>query len=162
MYFMLKMENGYKIEEKLIIDFEKKFEINLPKDYKEFMIENNGGESDNDLFFDFYDNVTQKNNSSVIRSFFRIYEIKNNKIVYDDLEKICKIMWEEGTLDKKMLPIADDPGGNVICISLFSEDYGTVYFANHEYEDSDTGYLFVSKIANSFSEFVAILYLDEE
>ena len=159
---MIKIENGYKINDTLIKSFEEKFDITLPKDYKSFMLENNGGESDKDWIFDFYDNVIQKNNSSVIRSFFRIYENKNEEIVYDDLEKICKIMWNECTISPKTLPIADDPGGNVICISLNEEDYGTVYFANHEYEDSDTGYLFMSKIALSFTEFINKIYIDEE
>ena len=110
--------------------------------------------------FDFYDKVIEKNNTSLIRSFFRIYETKKQLPVYDDLEKICEIMWGEGTLSKKILPIADDPGGNVICLSLDKKDYGTVYFANHEYEDIETGYLFMSKIASNFTEFLNHMYID--
>lgn len=159
---MITIENGYKINDELIMSFENKFGIILPKDYKEFMLENNGGESEKDWIFDFYDNVTKENNSSVVRSFFRIYQNKNNEIVYDDLEEICKRMWGDGIIDNKTLPIADDPGGNVISISVHEEDFGTVYFLNHEYEDSETGYLFASKIASSFCEFMSHLYLDEE
>lgn len=159
---MMKIVNGYKIKDEIIMKFEEKFGISLPKDYKEFMLENNGGETEDDYLFDFYDNVFKKNNTSVVRSFFRLYEDKNDDVVYDDLEKICEIMWKEETLSPKSLPIADDPGSNVIYMSLKEEDYGAIYFANHEYEDSETGYLFPSKISSSFSEFMSCLYLDEE
>jgi hypothetical protein len=122
------------------------------------MLNNNGGEPVEDCIFDFYDNVIEKNNASLIRSFFRIYESKPEKRVYDDLEEICETMRREEIISNKTLPIADDLGGNVICISLHEEDYGTVYFANHEFEDTETGYLFMSKISSSFTEFINQLY----
>jgi hypothetical protein len=37
-----------------------------------------------------------------------------------------------GLLPNKLLPIADDPGGNLYCISLSGADRGAVYFWNHE------------------------------
>ena len=70
-------------------------------------------------------------------------------------------MRREEIISNKTLPIADDPWGNVICISLHEEDYGTVYFANHEFEDTETGYLFTSKISSSFTEFINQLYDNE-
>lgn len=158
---MLKISNGYKIKESLIINFEKKFDVKLPDDYKRFMLENNGGESDDDFIFEFYDDVIKKNNRSVIRCFFRIYENKEEK-VYDDLGQICENMWGNGIIDRKMLPIADDPGGNVICMSINNEDFGTIYFLNHEIEDCDTGFLFSNKICSSFSDFTNMLYIEEE
>lgn len=38
---MLKIKNGYKINNILIKSFEDKFDITLPKSYKEFMVNNN-------------------------------------------------------------------------------------------------------------------------
>ena len=159
---MIKIINGEKIEDTIMEKFERKFNIKLPNDYKSFLVNNNGGEIEGDWIFDFYDNVIDKYNSSIVRNFFRIYKSKDDKDKYDNLEKICKVMWKEKTLSKSILPFADDPGGNIICISLDSRDYGTIYFVNHEYEDSETGYLCMSKITSSFTEFLNCMYLDEE
>lgn len=57
------------------------------------------------------------------------------------------------------MPIADDPGGNIIGISLNKNDFGYVYFLNHEYDDLDTGYLVKSEITKSFSDFLNLLYI---
>ena len=36
--------------------------------------------------------------------------------------------------DSGMLPIGDSEGGNQVCLSLRPDDYGSVWFANHEFE----------------------------
>ena len=37
-----------------------------------------------------------------------------------------------GLVPSRLLPIADDPGGNLICLSLSGPDRGAVYFWDHE------------------------------
>lgn len=70
-------------------------------------------------------------------------------------------MWEEEEISKTTFPFADDAGGNIICMSLNKEDYGTIYFADHELEEKETGYLVMSKIALSFTDFLNCMYLYE-
>lgn len=135
--------------------------VSFPEDYVMFMLENNGGEPEEDWVFDFADGVTKRDNSSVIRGFYKIYLHEENAPKYDDLVSICNIMWKEKTIGKNTIAIADDPGGNPICMCVAGENCGKVYFANHEFEDTETGYLFMNEIAPSFSAFIDKLYPDE-
>ena len=86
----------------------------------------------------------------------------DDSVKISNLKKIYKTMTYEEMIPNDMLPIADDPGGNVIGISLNKDDYGYVYFINHEYDDLDTGYLVKSKIADSMRDFLDVLYLSED
>ena len=99
-------------------------------------------------------------NTSVIREFFSLFS--EDTVKMGNLKKIYKTMTYEEMIPDDMLPIADDPGGNVLAISLNMDDYGYVYFINHEYDDLDTGYLVKSKIAESMSDFLDVLYLSED
>lgn len=140
---------------------EKQLGVSFPEDYVAFMLRNNGGEPENDWLFDFHDGVTERDNTSVIRGFYKIYLHDDDAPSYDDLVKICNTMWEEKTIGKDMISIADDPGGNPICMCVAGENYGKVFFCDHEFEDINTGYLFMSEIAPSFSAFIDKLYPDE-
>lgn len=61
-----------------------------------------------------------------------------------------------------ILPIGHDPGGNYICIALTDENYGQIYFYDHEEPNEDSNgnvnwnnlYL----VAKSFSEFLNKLH----
>ena len=86
----------------------------------------------------------------------------DDSVKISNLKKIYKTMTYEEMIPNDMLPIADDPGGNAIGISLNKDDYGYVYFINHEYDDLDTGYLVKSKIADSMRDFLDVLYLSED
>lgn len=157
---MILINGAEKISAEKISTVEKSLGIKFPEDYKEFIIHDNGGIPEKDMLYDFYDEVTGLENTSVIRRFFSIC-IDNGNIFKHNLIDICKTMREEGTITKDMIPIADDPTGNPICISLNEDDYGVVYYLNHEYEDADTGYLVKSIISDSFKKFLDDLYMDE-
>ena len=133
--------------------------VKLPEEYVEFIVNDNGGTPAPDMLYDFYDEVSEQENTSVIRKFFSFYS--DEKSARNNIKLICNVMRREKTIPFDMIPIADDPTGNVICISLSKNDYGAIYYLNHEFEDSDTGYLMKSKITNSFKEFIENLYPDE-
>ena len=124
------------------------------------MLESNGGTPKEDWLYDFFAEVTEAENTSVIREFFSL--ISDNSVKMSNLRAIYKIMTHEETIPADMLPIADDSGGNVIGISLNKDDFGYVYFINHEYDDLNTGYPVKSKISESFSAFLDALYLSED
>lgn len=151
---------GGKITEKVIQNFEEKLGFKLPSDYKEFILINNGGTPTDDLVYDFIDSVTESNNSSDIREFFVFYNGETDN--YDDAMGIYSSMIDEGVIDKTFFPIGDDSGGNTLCICVSENDYGSIFFCDHELENKDTGYLVSSKIASSFTEFINMLYIFEE
>lgn len=154
------LDSAAPLTRKNLCNLERQLGISFPEDYAAFMLKNNGGEAEEDWLFDFHDGVMEGDNTSVIRSFYKIY-LHDDAPSYDDFVKTCNTMWEEKTIGKDMVAIADDPGGNPICMCVSGENYGKVYFADHEFEDTNTGYLFMSEIAPSFSAFLDKLYLDE-
>jgi cell wall assembly regulator SMI1 len=145
-------DSGEMLTESTIAEFERQFGITLPHDYKAFMLQNNGGTPEEDWAFDFIDITTNTKTGSDIQSFFVIY----NEETYrdDDLRKSYRILQENGEVPAGILPIGDDPGGNLICISVSDKNYGEVFFCDHELEYPETGYMVMSVIAKSFTEFI--------
>ncbi len=150
------IKTGRKLTHRDIDKIQKTIGADIPKEYSDFLLLNNGGETEEEMLFDFFDEVTESDNTSVIREFFSV----NGKTL--DLITVYDNLVNSQSMSSKMIAIADDPGGNVIGISLEQDDYGTVYYLNHEYEEIDTGYLLKSKISSSFAEFLKMLYLDIE
>ena len=143
--------SGSQLDDSALLAFEKKLNVVLPKDYKEFMLKHNGGKPETEWIFDFTD-VNNIYNKSIIQGFLVIYPSETHNL--DDLMKSYRILVEGGYTPASVLPIADDPSGNIILMSIAGEDYGRVYFGDHELADPDTGYLVASAISNSFAEFV--------
>ncbi len=158
-YEMILSDSGEQLTSQDIREIEQKLSLVLPDDYKAFMLESNGGMPEGDYVFEFFDEVTEKTNHSVIQEFFILNKEESDD--YDDLMTNCMELWDEEMLGKDDIPFALDPGGNYLCLSLGSDDYGTVYLCNHEYDDAETGYLVNSKVADSFSAFIEGLVLDE-
>ena len=89
----------------------------------------------------------------MVHRFFSIGDAKyNNYMTYFELFK-----GEEPRVPTDLVPIARDPGGNLICISIGKDDLGAIYFWDHEMEtegDARNYYENVFLIASSFSEFL--------
>lgn len=153
------IDSAIKVYEEDVVEVENSLGIKLPEDYKEFIIQMNGGTPDEDMLYDFYDEVLELENTSIIREFFSLYA--DDTILKNNLKVIYNTMKNEKTIPADMIPIADDPAGNIISLSLNRNDYGFIYYLNHEFEDVETGYLIKSKIANSFKDFIDCLYTDE-
>lgn len=121
----------------------------FPMEYKKFLLEHNGGTPER-TEFEFTDTFGEPSDS-LIHYFLAIYDEEG----YDNLESECD------NLDDRMLPnilpIASDPFGNLICISVEGGDKGKIYFWDHELETVEASYENLSLIANSFSEFMNLL-----
>jgi len=150
------LNSGKKLNEIVIMKFEEQFAIKLPNDYKEFMLENNGGIPEGEWVFDFVEIGDTNSTSSVVRNFLVIYDEETNNT--DSLNKSYQILRNDGYLQPNIMPIGTDPGGDLICMSLSNESYGKIYFCNQELEDPDTGYMILSQIAVSFVDFLDGLY----
>lgn len=139
-------------------EIEKSVELTLPGDYVEHILKYNGGKCKPSVF-SFVENGTLT--ESNVDWFLAVYDGE-----YDNLETY--LMWykiQEKRMPLHMFPIAHDPGGNLICISCGANDYGQVYFWDHEQEVNydlyaDNNYSNLYRIAPSFGEFLSGLSND--
>lgn len=128
-------------------EFEHKFEMTLPNDYRDFLLTYNGGYPEPDGFWI----QGMDGNGSLVDRFLGIHGGE-----HDNLLGYLEIYKER--IPPNFLPIAHDPGGNLICMSVEGEDKGKIYFWDHEEEaDPDqgetAGYQNVYLIADSFTDF---------
>lgn len=123
--------------DKLLL-FEEVIKKKLPNDYRTFLLHNNGGKPIPNYF------KIPNNEESSIHIMYGIH----NKLE-DNLENILKIF--KNRISSSILPIADDPNGNIIGIGISENNFDEIFFWNHELE-------IVTKISNSFKEFINDLY----
>ena len=156
------LEVGATLTEETIQEFEREIKIKLPQDYKDFLINSNGGTPDGTWVFDFFDIGNSCENSTAIDFFEKIYTGDSNTIENDNIKARYKALVDTEQIPINLLPIADDTYGNIIFICIAGTDFGKVFFGDHELEVPGTGYLVMSLIADSFSSFLEKLYLDDE
>lgn len=141
----MKIERIKKGEISSVQKFENQLGFELPRDYKEFLMENDGTKFkecsfyikhiDQSILLDLLYGVTSE-------APFNIYE--TNKEFADDIPP-------------KSLIIGDDPGGAMILLICDGENDG-VYFYDHQYffeQSSDIGNTYW--IADTFSDFMKML-----
>lgn len=138
------------LTEQEISEVEALLDARLPSEYRVFL--ETFGESDFDGWVSF---STDEVSVSVGLFFGR------------DLPEVVKD--SSDWLPSKMIPIAEDGGGNFICLSLAPADFGEVYFRYHgEPLQPTKGGAEIAKrlalayLASSFEAFILGLRLDEE
>ena len=70
-------------------------------------------------------------------------------------------MKSEGLVPEECLVFADDSAGNPICMKTGGENQERIFLCDHELENANNGYLLMSKVADSFDEFIKKLYIIE-
>ena len=136
---------------------EKEIGISFPKIYKDFLLKVNGGHPDKDTFpmLESYNEKFDYVGSSI--AWF-------NAICNDEYSNLVKDCFGIGyEYPKDLMPIASDPGGNIICLGISGEVYGKVYFWDIRGQAAAFGvkepwYRNVYLIANSFEDFINSLY----
>ncbi|MGE3801054.1 MAG: SMI1/KNR4 family protein [Candidatus Kapaibacterium sp.] len=119
----------------------------LPDPYTRHLLSYNGGHPIPDIF-PFVDKGKKTN--SRIQIFFAIGTGE-----YDDLyEAIQVLKIDEKRMPSHIIPIAEDPFGNMVTISAADWDYGKIYFWDHEREvdyrrSNDLDYSNLYLISNS-------------
>ena len=152
-------DEGIKITKEDILEFEEKLNTKFPEAYVDFLLESNGGTPEEDLAFDFIDIASNKKNSTDIREFYIFYP--EGESSYDDIIKVNSIMKPEGLVPEECLVFADDSAGNPICMKTGGENQERIFLCDHELENANNGYLLMSKVADSFNEFIEKLYIIE-
>lgn len=128
-----------------LASFEAKCGGKLPQEYRAFLLAANGGRPVKRRF-SFLDNG--KRTESVVDWFFGDcddpdYGLVSNLEVY------------EGRIPNGWLPVATDPFGNLILLSLKGNVSGIVSFWDHEREDPDDFNKNVLHLADNFNAFLA-------
>lgn len=111
-----------------IADFEQKFDLKLPEDYKNFLRAHAGGRPVPDAF-DYLDG----SEGSMVDQLYYL-DPKHDK--YANLAKMRSVFHDVSP--QNLLVIGRDPGGNQLCIYLSPDKYGQVGFWNHEYGSVET------------------------
>ena len=152
-------DEGIKLTKEDISKYEKKMNTKFPEAYVSFLLESNGGTPEEDLAFDFIDIASNKKNSTDIREFYIFYP--EGESSYDDIIKVNYIMKSEGLVPEECLVFADESEGNPICMKTVGENQESIFLCDHELENANNGYLLMSKVADSFNEFIEKLYIIE-
>lgn len=147
------IDAGEKITEREIAELEYSLNIQLPQEYKVFMVEHNGGIPEMTTCFKFTERDSQTGETfdmeSDIQNFSKLEELP---VFYENLIG-------EAVIPAGYLSIACDSCGNEILLCADeSENSGKIYFGNHEKFDPETNYYCLSIIADSFMKFINVLY----
>jgi cell wall assembly regulator SMI1 len=136
------------LSEKSISGLEKTIGYRLPEGYRKLLVSHNGGNAQGENAFR-YKYERGPYTESRINHFFSLTK------EYGSLDKMYLRMTRDGRIPKSLLPIANDPFGNLICISLAGKDRGAVFFWDHENEPNGKNeFRNIHLIADSFEEFI--------
>lgn len=125
--------------------FCEKYGFVFPQEYVDYLKEYNDGELEDNIL-DFVENACS------VRYFYGTSDEGCLDICYN-YEEIFK-----DRMPKNCVPIADEPCGNQICMSLSEDTYGKIYFWDHETMDTDDdeictlGFEDMYFLADSFGE----------
>jgi cell wall assembly regulator SMI1 len=135
--------------------FERQIGTTLPETYRSFLLRYNGGHPEPNMFpiQGFYADT-----HGLLEWFFCIakgdvYDLAENEQLYHN------------RVPPDLLPIATDPGGNLICLAIEGKNQGKIYFWHHEDEVGKgihPTYNNVYFVANSFDDLLnSLTYLSK-
>jgi hypothetical protein len=107
--------------------FEQELDLTLPTDYRDFLLEHNGGKP-NPCIFPVANNPYD--NKSMLHYFFGVTD--------GELGNLAKwIKLQEDKLPEDLIPIGIDLGGNLLCLSVRGDFYGKIYFWDADIPEDD-------------------------
>lgn len=122
----------------------------LPSEYRLFLSRHNGGHPEPSCFNSFSDKSTF--NGSCIHYFYGI----GDESPHSQLLTAFNIL--KGRIPKELIPIADDPFGNQVCIAIEGKEIGTIYFWDHEAEHQPPSFQNTYMLAPSFELFISAFF----
>jgi len=138
--------------EDLLGAVEASWDFQLPKEYRQFLL-NMSAENFKGKLFSFYDS----NDGSCIGDFFTLRKgIRNFFVDYRDMQK---------RIPSNFIPIASDVYGNRILLAVKNPDRGKIFFWDHELEADDgevPDYSNLTLIAPDFQTFLNSLRPEED
>jgi hypothetical protein len=134
----------------ILLEFEHKYSFHLPENYRQFLLEHNGGGPHPMDAINFIDGGVP--NSSDVHFFYGIHNGENWASIEWNIKNYKERIVDEG------MPIAGDSGGNQYVLIVEGGKAGQIFFWNHEGETKPPSYENMSFIASSFKEFTEKLY----
>jgi hypothetical protein len=142
-------KTGPDLSEEELAAFEMDKNVQLPEDYRNFMLRYNGGQPVPKSF-----NFPESESGSSVGVFYPIKKDGTNSLQF--------VMQQfEGRVPEELLPVAGDMFGNQICLGLEGENRGKVFFWDHEMEPLEGGepdYANIRLLASTFDEFLDSLF----
>jgi SMI1/KNR4 family protein SUKH-1 len=140
-------KSGQRLSEADLRAIEERYGFRFPSEYKDFLLTFNGGKPDRWMFrlkgkrvygecVHYFLSMSDDPNIS-FHVYFRRYKVDAKR------------------LPDEVIPVAFDPGGNLICLAVKGTNEGKVFFWDHEAETSGRGERGenLRLIADSFREF---------
>lgn len=130
---------------------EKKLSVNLPTDYKNYLLFHNGGHPEKHMF-PLIDSKLHYDNG--VAWFLAFYEGEYENLLGD-------YNTYKNRIPKGFIPIARNSFSDLICLCVDGNKYGKLYFWDHNWEaDEGEEVTFDNMyfIANSFTDFINSLY----
>jgi SMI1/KNR4 family protein SUKH-1 len=136
------------LSESQLIAFENRFGLQLPADYRSFLLDYNGGRPVPSFFW-----IKDKKDGTSVDRFYGVYD----QVIPTSIETY--IGADRPGIPLSMIPIGDDGTGNFICLGLGYGNFGDVFFLDHDLHplgapDSPKG---ITRLAASFTEFLSML-----
>jgi hypothetical protein len=143
----IKESNPYgRLSSALLATFESRIGATLPNDYRDYLLTHNGGKPNPCSF-------------KVGRDSSRLHHVYglHSGPAYCRLDRKYNML--RGRIPENTIPIADDPGGNKVCIVIHGTQKGQIYFWNHELESESTPTLdSLTSLSESFTQFCSELF----
>lgn len=143
----------------LIQQKERAWHLNLPEDYKSFIMENNGGVPYKGIF------CHKKEERLITRFLCMLAKPKENLLGWYDIDVVESQIGERLTDDLDLvgvdvLPIAEVFGGDYICLDYRLDKLNpTVSLWNHELSGESAPY--TEKVCRTFTEFLKMFHENE-
>jgi hypothetical protein len=136
------------LSESRLVEFERTCGLALPPDYREFLLEFNGGVPFPSSFW-----ITEPTNASGVQQFYGLHDGPSWLSIHTYARN------EASGVPAGILPIGDDGVGDWICIGIAGAHYGRVYFVDHEVHplDDPDSMKGITELAESFERFLANL-----
>ncbi len=132
--------------------FEQSVGATLPTDYRQFMLDNNGGIPDHcKLMMSFHPDSDGESYFTECECFFPIHD-DEWKDTYEGrltqpLQRVFEILRDDCPKSTDYIPIGRDPGGNLICLAIKGPSHGAVFFYDHKNHE-------LYPVADSFTAFL--------
>ncbi|MGS7052275.1 SMI1/KNR4 family protein, partial [Legionella pneumophila] len=105
-----------KVKLKNIEEFEAKYHVVLPVQYRDFLLEYNGGNVKPNVF-----KISDDEGETALNA---LYGLEINES-YDELSSVFDSLY--GEIPNEFISIGDDSGGNQICLGTSEEYTGKIY-----------------------------------
>lgn len=129
------------LDEKRLWLFEKRIGTRLPEDYRQFLINHNGGKP-----IPCYFRISEAEGENSLHHFYGLHDGPS----YLSLEEAYEN--HKGMVPTSMISFADDPFGNALCIGIEADNKGKIFFWDHEAEDN------ITEVSKTFSLFLESLF----